>query len=113
MQNTPSTITVAAAMDLGTLEAVRREVQARADDWRSAWRLYPGPIDILDPRLARADELDKLSTWLGERIDAASHWLDVDLDERVFITPAGLAALAAIEQAEQLGVSVCSCGDAA
>jgi hypothetical protein len=85
-------------------------VQSRADEWRSAWRLYPASVDQLDPRLQRAAELDKLTTWLTERIDSATVAADVDLDERVGLTPAGLAWL---EQAEQLHLTACGCGDAA
>lgn len=85
--------TLTAPLDLATLAAVRREVTSRANDCRSARRMHPssGSCGRWDPRLVRAEELDALGRWLDECVADADHALA--LDERVRLTPAGLAAL--------------------
>ena len=78
-------------LDIPTLTAVSCEVQSRARDWRSAWRLNPisaGARAEHDPRTVRVDELESLARWLAEKIadaDAAS--------DRVSLTEAGRAAV--------------------
>jgi len=57
-------MSTAEILDLPTLAAVHREVDARAADWRAAWRMHgpgsPAANAMFDQRLVRAEVFEHL-----------------------------------------------------
>jgi len=79
-------MSTAEILDLPTLAAVHREVDARAADWRAAWRMHgpgsPAANAMFDQRLVRAEELDRLGRWLAEREREADESLALGFREQ-------------------------------